>query len=304
LSLERAAAPWGLVPVGNVADTSNFKEFSMNNFHINESVSPAYAHAFTPALSIQELQQWAPAIFAESACATTKPTYRFINTAEVLSALRNAGFVPSSAQQTHSRHPMRMHHSRHMIRLRPIRETITLFDCIPEICLVNAHDGTSAYQLLAGLYRPLCTNGLLCRMGDFAVIRIPHRANVIADVVSGAIEITAQFARIGSVVEAMARRILSDKEQLTLAHRAYEIRWASAEARPALNPEKLLTVRRAADDQPTLWHTYNRLQESTMSGGISYHSRTQRLVRTRRIRNIREDVRINTALWSAATQLL
>jgi hypothetical protein len=97
---------------------------------------------------------------------------------------------------------------------------------------------------------------------------------------------------------------LTETEQLALAKTAYEIRWASVASRPALQLEKLLTVRRAADDQPTLWHTYNRLQESAMSGGISYHSHTQRLVRTRRIRNIREDVRINTGLWFAATQLL
>ena len=41
-----------------------------------------------------------------------------------------------------------------------------------------------------------------------------------------------------------------------------------------------------------------------MTGGIVYHSRRQRLVRTRRIRNIREDVRINTALWAAAIRIL
>jgi hypothetical protein len=41
-----------------------------------------------------------------------------------------------------------------------------------------------------------------------------------------------------------------------------------------------------------------------MAGGVVYHSRVQRFVRTRRIRNIREDVRINTALWQAATRIL
>jgi hypothetical protein len=277
----------------------------MNIFHINESVSPSYSNAFTGALSLQDLQARAPAIFAETASSCTKPSYRFINTARVLDALLQAGFEPSSAQQTRSRRPMGSGHARHMIRLRQTRESLTLFDCVPEICLVNAHDGSSAYQLLAGLYRPLCTNGLLCRMGDFAVIRITHhRASMIADVVAGAIQITAQFERIGTVVEAMAHRILTEDEQLIFARAAYEIRWAAAQSRPALRPEKLLEVRRAADDQPTLWHTYNRLQESVMTGGISYHSDTQRLVRTRRLRNIREEVRINTALWSAATQLL
>ena len=68
---------------------------------------------------------------------------------------------------------------------------------IPEIVLVNAHDGTSAYQLRAGLFRPLCTNGLIARIGDFGFISVPHRASVVADVVEGALRLTAQFQALG-----------------------------------------------------------------------------------------------------------
>jgi hypothetical protein len=139
-------------------------------------------------------------------------------------------------------------------------------------------------------------------MGDFAVIRIPHRANIIADVVAGAIQITAQFEHIGTVVTAMAARMLS--EQMTFAQRAFEIRWANVETRPRLLPAKLLEPRQAADAGSSLWQTFNRLQQSAMTGGVVYHSRSQQLVRTRRIRNIREDVRINTALWQAALRVL
>jgi hypothetical protein len=170
--------------------------------------------------------------------------------------------------------------------------------------LINAHDGTSAYRLLAALYRPLCTNGLLCRMGDWAVIRVAHRSSVIADVVAGALQITAQFEQIGTTVTAMAARILTDDEQLAFAHTAYEIRYAKVKTRPAFAPSKLLEARRAADALPTLWHTFNRCQEASLAGGLLYRSRTQRLVRTRRIRNIREDVRVNTALWQAACRIL
>jgi hypothetical protein len=141
-------------------------------------------------------------------------------------------------------------------------------------------------------------------MGDFAVIRIPHRANVIADVVAGALQITAQFARIGTQVQAMAARMLSDREQLEFAQVAYQIRWAKVESRPDFLPAKLLEARRAADAEPTLWHRFNRLQEAAMTGRILDHTRTQRAMRTRRIRNIREDVRINTALWQAAVRIL
>ena len=141
-------------------------------------------------------------------------------------------------------------------------------------------------------------------MEDFAVIRIPHRANIVADVVAGALKITAQFERLGAVVSAMAHRMLSDREQRDLAQTAYEIRWAHVETRPQIVLGSLLEPRRAADASSSLWHTFNRLQESVMAGGVVYHSRLQRLVRTRRIRNIREDVRINTALWQAATRIL
>jgi len=227
-----------------------------------------------------------------------------IDTASVLNALLGAGFHPSAAQQTRGRAGSDPTHARHMIRLRPVREQVTMLDCIPEICLVNAHDGTSAYQLFAGLYRPLCANGLLCRLGDFALIRIPHRANVVADVVAGAIAVCGQFGHLSSRVQAMAERRLSAAEQLQLAHTAYRLRWSRSDALPPFSPARLLEARRPADDSPTLWHTFNRCQEAVLAGGIHYHSASKRLVATRRIHNIREEVRINTALWQAAEALL
>jgi hypothetical protein len=141
-------------------------------------------------------------------------------------------------------------------------------------------------------------------MGDFAVVRVPHRPSVVADVVAGALQVTAQFERIGQTVTAMAARILDDGEQRDFAETAFGIRWARIESRPAFAPAKMLEARRSADDHPTLWHTYNRCQEAALAGGIHYHSASNRLVSTRRIHNIREEVRINTALWQAACRIL
>ena len=276
----------------------------MNTHVIAETPSPAYSQAVSATLSLEDLRRRTPAVFADSASERTKPTYRFINTHEVLQALMDAGFQVADARQTRTRRGTDPIHARHMIRLRPMREILTLDSCIPEVCLINAHDGTNAYQLLAGLYRPLCKNGLICRMGDFAMIRIPHRANVLADVVAGAREVTLQFDRIGGLVQAMAARMLSEAEQLAFATRALEIRWADPTSRPRLLPAKLLEARQAADANPSLWHTFNTVQQATMTGGVVYHSARARLVRTRRIVSIREDVRVNCALWQAAVEVL
>jgi hypothetical protein len=271
---------------------------------INDTASPAYSNAQGRALSLDDLRQQTPAVFGTTPAEGTRSTYRFISTRAVLEALLDAGFQVANARQTRSRRGANLSYSRHMIRLRPMREVLSLDECIPEICLINAHDGTSAYQLLAGLYRPLCTNGLLCRMGDFAVVRIPHRANVIADVVAGARELTEQFDRIESLVRAMAARNLSETEALAFAKRAFQIRWADPENQPRLNPSRLLEARQAADVTPTLWHTFNKVQQATMAGGLVYASGNARPVRTRRISSIREDVRVNCALWQAAVSVL
>jgi hypothetical protein len=71
-------------------------------------------------------------VFAPHASTRTKPTYRFINTADVLHALLEAGFQPSAAQQTRSRQGSDPTYTRHMIRLRAIRESLTLVDCIAD----------------------------------------------------------------------------------------------------------------------------------------------------------------------------
>jgi hypothetical protein len=33
---------------------------------------------------------------------------------------------------------------------------------VPEIILLNSHDGSSSYQMIPGMFRFVCTNGMIC----------------------------------------------------------------------------------------------------------------------------------------------
>jgi hypothetical protein len=46
------------------------------------------------------------------------------------------------------------------------------------------------------------------------------------------------------------------------------------------------------------------VQENLLRGGLNRRSVSGRLTRTRRIRSIREDVRINSRLWDLAAETL
>ena len=108
-------------------------------------------------LSLDEVRQRAPAVFASAAHEDLSSKYTFVPSERVLSGLMNAGFVPVDARQarTYRASPI---HAQHTVRLRRRYETIALRDSVPEILFLNSHDGTSAYQLRMALYRAVCSN--------------------------------------------------------------------------------------------------------------------------------------------------
>jgi hypothetical protein len=158
--------------------------------------------------------------------------------------------------------------------------------------------------LRAGLFRPICTNGLVSQIGDFGLLHVPHRGNVIHNVVDGALQIARGFNDITRVVEQMAARTLSDPERRDFAAAALHVRYPHAEQHVPVLPDQLLSARRNADFGNSLWLTYNVVQENLVAGGLHGRSASGRTSRTRAIRAIREDVRINVGLWNHAMTLL
>ena len=148
-----------------------------------------------------------------------------------------AGFLPVEARQAaRARSPV---HALHLIRLRRRYETVQLRDAIPEILFLNSHDGTSAYQLRVGLFRVICTNGLVVSAGVFPVWRVMHRGDVAADVVAAALQISERFEVLAAAVERMERTPLDRLEQLDFAAEALALRFPK-DPREALEPSRFL----------------------------------------------------------------
>jgi hypothetical protein len=257
-----------------------------------------YSTAFEQAISPEVLRSRAPAVYAPGAHERTSHAYTFISTERVLDALGQVGFIPVEARQTASRAASPLH-ARHLIRFRRRMETVALREAVPEIWFLNSHDGTTAYQLRVGLYRAVCTNGLVVSVGTFPLWRIAHRGDVLEDVVRAAQEIGERFGTLAMAVERMERTILSEQERLEFALEAYVLRFPN-DRHGAMEPSQLLVPRRPEDIGNDLWHTLNVVQEGILRGGLVRRSASGRLTRTRRITAIREDVRLNSALWDLA----
>lgn len=258
----------------------------------------SHSTAFEQALTPEVLRESVPAAFAPSAHERLSDSYTFVPTARVLDALSQAGFFPVEARQTRSRAASPLH-ARHLIRLRRRLETVSLRESLPELLLLNSHDGTSAYQLRVGIFRAVCTNGLVVSVGVFPACRVLHRGDVAEQVVRGALEMSERFGDLGTMVERMERTLLDEPARLAFAAEALALRFPKD--RPGtVTPADVLKPRRPEDDGNDLWRTYNTLQEALLRGGIVRRSGRNRLTRTRRITGIRRDLGLNSALWDLA----
>ena len=260
------------------------------------------ANALSGGLSLEAVQQRAPAVFALSPHERMSSKYTFIPTERVLSSLMQVGFVAVDARQARTRAGGELH-ARHAIRLRRRYETVQLMDSVPEVVFLNSHDGTSAYQFRMGIYRAVCTNGLIVSRGAFPACYVSHRGNVVEDVVAAALQVAERFESLAAQVERMEHRRMFKDEQLAFAGQALTLRFPDA-AQAGLRAVQLLGCRRVQDAGDDLWSVLNKVQENLLGGGLVRYSLNGRLTRTRRITSIREDVRLNSRLWDLASEVM
>lgn len=269
---------------------------------VTELSFASHANVFDRALSLDTVRTQAPAVFASSAHACTSAKYGFIPTERVLNGLMNAGFVPVEARQTHTRRASPLH-ACHIVRLRRRFETVQLNDAVPEVVFLNSHDGTTAYQLRMGIFRAVCTNGMIVSRGAFPMICVAHRGNVVDEVIARALQITERFESLAQQVEFMEHRRLSQIEQFRFAERALALRYPDS-AQAGMAASALLNCRRVEDIGDDLWRVFNRCQENLLRGGLSRRSANGRLLRTRQITSIKRDVHLNNQLWELAIEAL
>lgn len=250
-------------------------------------------------LSPERLQQQVPAVFAEAPDRAVSKRYGFVPTMRIVEALREEGWYPVHARQTQPRVSERLPVVRHMIRFRqaPDRQ-IAVGDCVTELVLTNSHDRSASYQLDLGLFRLVCLNGMVTPVGDMGGIRVRHGRQVVEEILDGSLALVEAVPRIADAVERFRCTLVSDVEAHGFAEAALALRYGEDWQRLSpVTPRAVLEARRVEDRDGTLWSVFNRTQENLFKGGLPGRTIQGRRTRTRPIRSVTEDVRLNRALW-------
>lgn len=255
-------------------------------------------------LAEEQMRAAAPSIFATGRHASRSERYTHIPTIEVLRGLRREGFEPFMVAQSKSRIEGKTDFTKHMIRMRHAAQ-VTGKSEANEIILINSHDGASTYQMLAGVFRFVCCNGLVA--GEVANdIRIPHKGQIAHGVIEGAFRVLEDFEAVAASCDAMKALPLDLDEQRAFATAALSLRYGERSEGmppPPVTADQLIKARRPEDLGNSLWTTFQRVQENAMRGGQPGRSTQGRRVQTRAVGSIDRSVTMNRALWVLAEEM-
>ena len=259
-------------------------------------------------LSEDQMRAAAPSIFATGKHASRSERYTYIPTIEVLRGLRKEGFEPFMVAQGSSRVEGKTEFTKHMIRMRHAGQVQARAEA-HEIILINSHDGASSYQMLAGMFRFVCCNGLV--IGDIVEdVRIPHKGHIQGEVIEGAFRVLDEFETVQAHTEAMKALPLDRGEEMAFATAALALRFGERtdEDTGLLQPAPVIAMqltepRRFEDTGRDLWSAFQRVQENVIRGGQSGRSVQGRRMQTRPVGSIDRGVSLNRALWMLAEEM-
>ncbi|MBV1870894.1 MAG: DUF945 domain-containing protein [Gammaproteobacteria bacterium] len=271
-------------------------------------LNPRVAYGYKPVVALTDFQieKMAPSVFTSEAAGNTSSRYSFIPTSEVVLSMRDNGWLPVLAAQTKARDPEKKGHSKHMLRFRhsdDVNRTAVVGEHVPEIVLMNSHDGKSSYQLHAGLFRYCCSNGMVVSDGVIEKIKVRHSNQVVSEVLEGSFKIIKDMPEMLEKIEDYGAIDLSEDERSIFASSAATLRWD--EEKMPINCEDLLSINRRQDHdvQRSLWGTLNIIQENLLQGVRSRNPATRKRVTSRKVKSVNSDVRLNKSLWELTERM-
>lgn len=228
------------------------------------------SEAYKP-LTIEQLRESASAIFTEEKAARTSSIYSKTSTIKIIEDLQVLGWQPIRAVQRKSK--IVQGYQKHCIWFR--NESLMILtgegetvEAYPEICLINSHDGLTAFHLSLSLFRVACSNGLVFQSDQFSNFRIIHKGYNFVELEKIVLAVVERAPAMIEAVEGMKGFLLNPNQVKSFVREALEIRQKYSQGvKIAANLSDMVEATRPEDAGSSLWVTYNKVQERLIKGG-------------------------------------
>ena len=255
-------------------------------------------------ISLDQLRSQLPQAFVTAPASRVSNRYTFIPTSQILTDLDTLGWKIRSITNPRYKSEAKMLHGKHLVRLfHPNLQINADGDQnYVEIALYNSSDGTSRFRMEVGIFRMVCSNGLVIKTSDFGSVNMRHLNYSFETLKASIDEMIAGLPNVVTKINTFSARILTQAEMTQLAQQAYGLRNTGRQA-TAEEIQSILNPRREADAPNNLWTVYNRVQEAVIMGGSTLVDRRGRSRTARSIRDLGKQLKYNQELWQMAEAL-
>ena len=250
-------------------------------------------------LTKDQIREIAPSVFtAKADKKTTSKHYVHIPTEKVIDDMTALGWGVVDAKQVKARKGQG--YQKHMVVFGNDDLRIDGQDgdtVMPRILMTNSHDGKNAFTFQAGLYRLVCSNGLVIADAEFASMKIRHMGydlNELSTVIS---EIVEKLPLTVECMNKLKAKKLSQEEKEKFALEAIGLRFDTKNKNFEI--QELLEPTRVEDKGDDMWSVYNLIQEKLVHGMINYGVGIKQR-KARKIKNFQQDMKLNQDLYALA----
>ena len=267
-------------------------------------------------LTKDQIRNSSPLVFAD---APTHPNlskkYLFVNTETIIDDLEKLGWLPVQAAQRKSQKSEGTIFSKHMIAFQNPNIKITSSDgddAYPRILLTNSHDGMQSFKFSVGIFRLVCSNGLVVADEQFSNFNIKHKGYTFAELRNVVKQAVEDLPNRVQVMNDMKNRVLTQEEKNKLALDAMMVRAGIApnsEKAAKFNYDEetiqdILDPKRDADIGNDLWRVFNVVQEKITQGEFHAALKGAKVRKVRKIKSFEKDIKVNQELFKLATALV
>ena len=147
-----------------------------------------------------------PSIFAEGPSPSVSNKYQFIKTSDVLENLSTLGWNPREMSEVKARKSHTKGFQKHLIRLsNPEFKTVNVGDEVPELILTNSHNGKNSFSFRIGIYRLVCSNGLVIPTEEFTNITVKHVGNMVSQIQEVINKMSGSFSSVYGLLDITIR---------------------------------------------------------------------------------------------------
>ena len=245
--------------------------------------------------SLENIKAIAPSVFTTEKASHLSDKYVQTPTSRVVEDLMNLGWEVTKVQEVKSRKYKGF--QKHLVVFRNPDIMIkgeNGDDSFPQILLTNSHDGKAAFNFRVGIFRLVCSNGLVVSDADFSNVSIRHMNYTFESLQVKINEIISKLPGLVNKINTFKAKTLTEAEMNDFAVKASQLR-----TKKTVNIMDVLSVTRSQDQGNDLWVVFNRVQEKILGGSYTSGGR-----KARSVKNFQKDIQLNEQLFELAESYL